>query len=117
LQRDLTDSTVLRNIGVPIAHSYIAFKSLLRGLGKLELNKAALDNDLEDNWAVVAEAIQTILRKEGYPNPYETLKDLTRKNEKITAKSIADFIDGLKIKPEVKSKLKKITPFNYTGIV
>jgi adenylosuccinate lyase len=117
LQRDLTDSTVLRNIGVPIAHSYIAFKSLLRGLGKLELNKTALDNDLEDNWAVVAEAIQTILRKEGYPNPYETLKDLTRKNEKITAKSIADFIDGLKIKPEVKSKLKKITPFNYTGIV
>ena len=117
LQRDLTDSTVLRNIGVPLAHSYIAFKSLLRGLGKLELNRSALDADLEDNWAVVAEAIQTILRKEGYPNPYETLKELTRKNEKITAKSISDFIDSLNIKTDIKNKLKKITPFNYTGIV
>jgi adenylosuccinate lyase len=117
LQRDLTDSTVLRNIGVPLAHSYIAFKSLLRGLGKLELNRSAIDADLEDNWAVVAEAIQTILRKEGYPNPYETLKELTRKNEKITAKSISDFIDSLNIKTDVKNKLKKITPFNYTGIV
>lgn len=117
LQRDLTDSTVLRNIGVPLAHSYIAFRSLLKGLSKLELNKAAIDNDLEDNWAVVAEAIQTILRKEGYPNPYETLKELTRKNEKITAKSISDFIDSLNVKPDIKNKLKKITPFNYTGII
>jgi adenylosuccinate lyase len=117
LQRDLTDSTVLRNIGVPLAHSYIAFRSLQRGLSKLELNKAAIDADLEDNWAVVAEAIQTILRKEGYPNPYETLKELTRKNEKITAKSIADFIDTLNVKADIKAKLKEITPFNYTGII
>ena len=117
LQRDLTDSTVLRNIGVPLAHSYIAFRSLLKGLSKLELNKAAIDNDLEENWAVVAEAIQTILRKEGYPNPYEALKDLTRKNDKITAKSISEFIEGLNVKADVKNKLKGITPFNYTGIV
>jgi adenylosuccinate lyase len=116
LQRDLTDSTVLRNIGVPLAHSYIAFKSLLKGLSKLELNKQAIDQDLEDNWAVVAEAIQTVLRKEGYPNPYEALKTLTRKNEKITQQSIAEFVDGLKIKADLKKKLKEITPFNYTGI-
>ena len=116
LQRDLTDSTVLRNIGVPLAHTYIALKSLSKGLAKLELNKTVIDQELEDNWAVVAEAIQTVLRKEGYPNPYEALKALTRKNEKITQQSIAEFIDGLKIKAEVKSKLKKITPFNYTGI-
>lgn len=116
LQRDLTDSTVLRNIGVPIAHTYVAFQSLLKGLSKLELNKSAIDADLNNNWAVVGEAIQTILRKEGYPDPYETLKALTRKNEKITKESIAEFVDGLKIKPEVKKKLKAITPFNYTGI-
>lgn len=116
LQRDLTDSIVLRNIGVPMAHTFIAFKSLLRGLSKLELNKAAIEQDLDDNWAVVAEAIQTILRKEGYPNPYEALKGLTRKNEKITQESISLFIDGLKVKEAVKKKLKEITPFNYTGI-
>jgi adenylosuccinate lyase len=116
LQRDLTDSTVLRNVGVPLAHTYVAFKSLLKGLSKLELNRAAIDRDLDDNWAVVAEAIQTILRKEGYPNPYEALKALTRKNEKITKESIGIFIDGLTVKPAVKEKLKTITPFNYTGI-
>lgn len=115
LQRDLTDSTVLRNIGVPLAHTYLAFKSLEKGIGKLELNKKSIDQDLEDNWAVVAEAIQTILRKEGYPNPYEALKELTRKNEKITQQTISAFIDGLKISQELKSKLKAITPFNYSG--
>jgi adenylosuccinate lyase len=116
LQRDLTDSTVLRNVGVPLAHTYVSIKSLSRGLKKLELNKTAIDADLEDNWAVVAEAIQTVLRKEGYPNPYEALKTLTRKNEKITQQRIAEFVDGLKIKDHVKQKLKEITPFNYTGI-
>jgi adenylosuccinate lyase len=116
LQRDLTDSTVLRNIGVPMAHTMVALNSLIKGLSKLELNQAAIDADLDDNWAVVAEAIQTILRKEGYPNPYETLKTLTRKNEKVTRETIAAFIDGLKLKPELKNKLKAITPFNYTGL-
>jgi adenylosuccinate lyase len=116
LQRDLTDSTVLRNVGVPMAHTYIALQSLLKGLSKIELNRKAIDNDLENNWAVVAEAIQTILRKENYPNPYEALKALTRKNEKITQESISEFIDGLNIKPELKTKLKEITPFTYTGI-
>lgn len=116
LQRDLTDSTVLRNIGVPMAHTYIAFQSLLKGINKLELNQAAINRDLDDNWAVVAEAIQTILRKEGYANPYEALKALTRKNEKITQESIAEFIEGLQVKPAVKAKLREITPFNYTGI-
>lgn len=116
LQRDLTDSTVLRNVGVPIAHTYVALKSLLKGISKLELNKAAIDQDLSDNWAVVAEAIQTVLRKEAYPNPYEALKELTRKNEKITKESIASFIDGLNVSKELKDKLKSITPFNYTGI-
>lgn len=116
LQRDLTDSTVLRNIGVPLAHSYLAFKSLLKGLGKLELNQRAIDQDLENNWAVVAEAIQTVLRKEGYPNPYEALKKLTRKNEKITSTTITEFIDGLDVDGSVKEKLREITPFNYTGI-
>lgn len=115
LQRDLTDSTVLRNIGVPLAHSYLAFKSLLKGLTKLELNRNAIDQDLDDNWAVVAEALQTILRKEGYPNPYEALKDLTRKNEKITKDTITDFIERLQVSKEVKERLKRITPFNYTG--
>jgi adenylosuccinate lyase len=116
LQRDLTDSTVLRNIGVPLAHTYVAMQSLLKGISKLELNQAAINRDLDDNWAVVAEAIQTILRKEGYPNPYEALKALTRKNEKVTQQSIADFIDTLNIKPALKERLKAITPFTYTGI-
>ncbi len=117
LQRDLTDSTVLRNIGVPMAHTWIALKSLQKGIGKLELNKAAIDHDLEENWVVVAEAIQTVLRKEGYPNPYEALKELTRKNEKITQAAIHNFIESLDIKKELKEKLKKISPYNYVGIV
>jgi adenylosuccinate lyase len=116
LQRDLTDSTVLRNIGVPLAHAYLALASLHKGLGKLELNKAAIDNDLQENWMVVAEAIQTILRKEGYPNPYEALKELTRKNEKVTSKDFEAFIDGLAITPDLKTRLKAITPFTYTGV-
>jgi len=116
LQRDLTDSTVLRNIGVPLAHSYISFTSLTKGLSKLTLNQEAINADLDNNWAVVAEAIQTVLRKEGYPNPYEALKALTRKNEKITRETIAAFIDELTINDKVKQKLKAITPFNYTGI-
>lgn len=116
LQRDLTDSTVLRNIGVPMAHTWIAIKSLQKGISKLELNKAAIDHDLEENWVVVAEAIQTVLRREGYPNPYEALKELTRKNEKITQQAIHDFIEGLDIKKELKAHLKKISPYNYVGI-
>ncbi len=116
LQRDLTDSTVLRNIGVPLAHAVIALNSLLKGVGKLELNQQAINADLENNWAVVAEAIQTILRKEGYSNPYEALKELTRKNEKIGKKEFEDFIDGLKITSDLKIRLKAITPFTYTGI-
>jgi len=116
LQRDLTDSTVLRNIGVPIGHTMIALKSLEKGLSKLELNEAAINADLEDNWAVVAEAIQTILRREAYPNPYEALKELTRKNEKMTAESISAFIDSLEVSSEIKEELKVITPFNYTGV-
>ncbi len=116
LQRDLTDSTVLRNIGVPFAHTVIAFKSLLKGLGKLELNKAALEAHLDANWAVVSEAIQTILRREGYPNPYEKLKDLTRTNTHITEESIIDFIVSLDVSEELKNELMKITPHNYTGI-
>ncbi len=116
LQRDLTDSTVLRNIGIPLAHTYLAIHSLEKGMNKLELNKEAIDADLEDNWAVVAEAIQTILRKEGYPNPYETLRSLTRKNAKIRHEDIQWFIESLEVKPELKKKLREITPFNYTGI-
>ena len=116
LQRDLTDSTVLRNIGVPLAHTYVALQSLLKGIGKLELNPQAIHQDLDNNWAVVAEAIQTVLRKEGYPNPYEALLNLTRKNEKITQESLAVFIDSLEVKDEVKKKLKGITPFNYVGV-
>ncbi len=116
LQRDLTDSTVLRNIGVPLAHSWLALKSMERGIHKLELNADAIQADLNDNWAVVAEAIQTILRKEGYPNPYEALKELTRTNEKVTRESLAAFIQSLKVKDEVKKQLLEITPFNYTGI-
>jgi adenylosuccinate lyase len=115
LQRDLTDSTVLRNIGVPMAHTYVAVQSILKGLSKVELNLAAINRDLENNWAVVAEGIQTILRKEGYPNPYEALKSLTRKNEKITKESIAEFIDSLTVRDDLKAQLKAITPFNYVG--
>lgn len=116
LQRDLTDSTVLRNLGVPLAHTIIALKSLLKGLDKLELNKEAIDHDLEDNWAVVAEGIQTILRREGFPKPYEALKSLTRTNEKINEKKIKEFIDTLDVGEKVKYELRRITPFNYTGI-
>ena len=116
LQRDLTDSTVTRNIGMPVAHGLIALKSTMNGLGKLLLNQSALNADLEANWAVVAEGIQTILRREGYPKPYEALKDLTRKNEAITAESIAAFIDTLNVSETVKEELKAISPHNYTGI-
>jgi len=116
LQRDLTDSTVLRNLGVPVAHTVIALKSLLKGLDKLELNKEAIDHHLEENWAVVAEGIQTILRREGFPKPYEALKSLTRTNEKITEKKIKEFIDTLDVGEKVKYELRRITPFNYTGI-
>ncbi len=116
LQRDLTDSTVLRNVGVPIAHTLIAFHSTLKGLSKLLLNKEKLNADLENNWAVVAEAIQTVLRREGYPKPYEALKGLTRTNESITAKSIAEFIDTLDVSDAVKAELRLISPQNFTGI-
>ncbi|MCK5638282.1 MAG: adenylosuccinate lyase [Flavobacteriaceae bacterium] len=116
LQRDLTDSTVLRNVGVPFGHTIIAFTSTLKGLNKLLLNKNAFAQDLENNWAVAAEAIQTILRREGYPNPYEALKGLTRTNEAITQQSIANFIDTLEVSIDVKNELKAITPSNYTGI-
>ncbi|MDQ1770708.1 adenylosuccinate lyase [Labilibaculum sp. A4] len=116
LQRDLTDSTVLRNIGVPFAHTIIAFKSLLKGLDKLIISKEAFQADLDANWAVVAEAVQTILRREGYPNPYEALKALTRTNSHITKESIAEFIDTLEIDDSLKVELKAISPANYTGI-
>jgi adenylosuccinate lyase len=116
LQRDLTDSTVLRNIGVPVGHITIAINSIEKGLGKLILNEVKIIEDLENNWAVVAEAIQTILRREQYPNPYEALKDLTRGNSKIDKKSMHKFIDGLKITVDLKKELKKITPQNYTGV-
>lgn len=116
LQRDLTDSTVLRNVGVPFGHTLIAINSTLRGLNKILLNEAALHADLDDNWAVVAEAIQTVLRRENYPNPYEALKELTRTNSKINAASIAEFIEGLAVSEAVKVQLRTITPFNYTGV-
>lgn len=116
LQRDLTDSTVSRNVGVPIAHSLIAFKSIEKGIGKLLLNEAAIERDLENNWPVVAEAIQTILRSIGYPNPYETLKNLTRTNTKVNAETIATFIDTLDVDDAMKARLKTITPHNYLGI-
>jgi len=116
LQRDLTDSTVLRNIGVPIGHTLIGFESTLKGLNKLLLNESKLHDDLENNWAVIAEAIQTILRRENYPNPYETLKGLTRTNETITKNSIHAFINSLKISEEIKEELLKISPSNYLGI-
>lgn len=116
LQRDLTDSTVLRNLGVPVGHTVIALKSLLKGMDKLELNQEAIDHHLEENWAVVAEGIQTVLRREGFPKPYEALKELTRKNEKITEKRIKEFIDTLDVSEKVKYELRRISPFNYTGI-
>ena len=116
LQRDLTDSTVLRTIGVPLAHTLISIKSTLAGLDKLLLNESAFIDDLDNNWAVVAEAIQTILRREGYPKPYEALKGLTRKNEATTKNSVHQFIDTLEVNEEIKTELKKITPHNYTGI-
>jgi adenylosuccinate lyase len=116
LQRDLTDSTVLRNIGVPVAHTLIAIKSTIKGLNKLLLNADAINADLEANWAVVAEAIQTILRREGYPNPYEALKDLTRTNRQINAETIAVFVDGLQVSDVIKEEIKRITPSNYTGV-
>ena len=117
LQRDLTDSTVLRNLGVPLGHSLIALRSLLKGLDKIELNQSALHDDLEENWAVVAEGIQTILRREGYPQPYEALKTLTRGQEKISEASIKRFIDTLEIDDAIKEELSAISPFNYVGVI
>lgn len=116
LQRDLTDSTVLRNVGVPIGHTVLALASLLKGLNKLIINEAKIHTDLEDNWAVAAEAIQTVLRREGYPKPYEALKELTRTNEKITATSIAYFINTLNVNEEIKNELRQISPFTFTGV-
>ncbi|WP_066835201.1 adenylosuccinate lyase [Rufibacter ruber] len=116
LQRDLTDSTVLRNVGVPFAHTLIALRSLKKGINKLELNQQALERDLENNWAVVAEAIQTVLRREGYPSPYEALKGLTRTNEKVTASTMSQFIETLQVSEKVKEELRKISPYNYVGV-
>jgi len=116
LQRDLTDSTVLRNVGVPLAHIEIAFKSMTKGLNKLLLNQNAITSELNNHWAVVAEAIQTILRRENYPKPYETLKELTRVNDEITEQSIRRFIDSLNLSETIKNELKAITPHNYVGI-
>jgi adenylosuccinate lyase len=115
LQRDLTDSTVLRNIGVPFGHAIIAFQSILKGLSKLELNPQKLESDLEKNWMVVSEAIQTILRREGYPQPYEALKSLTRGKGPVDQKAMNDFIDNLDISASLKAELKQILPMNYTG--
>ena len=116
LQRDLTDSTVLRNVGVPVSHNIISIRSLIKGINKLELDEKVINEDLENNWAVIAEAIQTILRREGYPQPYEALKDLTRISEKITKESIRRFIQELNVGEEVRTELMQINPFNYTGI-
>ena len=116
LQRDLTDSTVLRNVGMPFAHGLIAIQSTLKGLRKLILNEAAIAQDLDNTWAVVAEAIQTVLRREGYPHPYEALKQLTRTNVGITQETISEFIDTLNVSDKVKAELKLITPSNYTGL-
>ncbi len=116
LQRDLTDSTVLRNVGVPIGHSLLALASLIKGMNKLLINEDKITLDLENNWVVAAEAIQTVLRREGYPKPYEALKELTRTNEKINGESISNFIDGLNVNDDIKTELKKITPFNFTGV-
>ena len=115
LQRDLTDSTVLRNLGVPLAHILISYKSIIKGLDKLILNEDVFNRDLENNWAVVAEAVQTILRREGYPKPYEALKDLTRTNTQITKDSMHTFINGLNVSAEVKEELLQITPQNFVG--
>lgn len=116
LQRDLTDSTVLRNIGVPLGHSIIAIQSTMKGLGKLILNQDKINEDLDNTWAVVAEAIQTVLRREGYPHPYEALKALTRTNKTMTEETIHDFIKGLDVSDSVKNELMAITPHNYTGM-
>ncbi|MDC0879743.1 adenylosuccinate lyase, partial [Flavobacteriaceae bacterium] len=116
LQRDLTDSTVLRNIGVPFGHTLISFESLLKGLKKIYVNEVKINKDIEDNWIVVSEAIQTILRREGYNNPYEIMKELTRNNEKIDKKSLHEFIDKLDVDTTIKNELKQISPYNYTGI-
>ena len=116
LQRDLTDSTVLRNVGVPMGHMVIALQSTLKGLSKLLLNQPAINKDLDNCWAICAEGIQTLLRREGYPNPYEALKSLTRTNTAITSESIANFIDSLEIADEVKEELRAITPHTYTGM-
>ena len=116
LQRDLTDSTVLRNVGVPIGHSLLALTSLMKGMNKLLINEPKIRQDLENNWVVAAEAIQTVLRREGYPKPYEALKELTRTNEKINGESISNFIDGLNVSDAIKTELKQITPYNFTGV-
>ena len=116
LQRDLTDSTVLRNVGVPIGHSLLALSSLIKGMNKLLINEDKIKLDLENNWVVAAEAIQTVLRREGYPKPYEALKELTRTNEKINGESISNFIDGLNVSDAIKTELKQITPYNFTGV-
>ena len=116
LQRDLTDSTVLRNVGVPIGHSLLALTSLMKGMNKLLINEPKIRQDLENNWVVAAEAIQTVLRREGYPKPYEALKELTRTNEKINGESISNFIDGLNVSDDIKTELKQITPYNFTGV-
>ncbi|MBK9455482.1 MAG: adenylosuccinate lyase [Bacteroidetes bacterium] len=116
LQRDLTDSTVLRNIGVPMAHTILAFKSISRGLKKLQVNEAKIHDDLDNNWAVIAEAIQTILRRENYPQPYEALKNLTRNGQAITKATMQEFIEGLDVSEDIKEQLRGITPFNYTGM-
>ena len=115
LQRDLSDSTVLRNIGVPLSHMVIALNSLLKGIGKLQLNEEAINRDLDENWVVISEGIQNILRREGHPNPYETLKELTRTGEKITKKTIKEFINNLDIDEDIKVELRELSPFNYTG--
>jgi adenylosuccinate lyase len=117
LQRDLTDSTVLRNIGVPIAHQVIALHSLLKGLGKLELNDQVIRAELEENWVVVSEGIQTILRREGYPKPYEALKELTRTNQHVTHETLSRFIETLDVSEPIREELRQISPFNYLGIV
>ena len=116
LQRDLTDSTVLRNIGVPIAHTVIGINSTIKGIKKLLVNTEKINSDLEMNWIVIAEGIQTILRREGFPKPYEALKELTRNNQEINKKTFTVFIENLEISDEIKKELKKISPFNYTGI-
>jgi adenylosuccinate lyase len=117
LQRDLTDSTVLRNLGVPFAHTLLSVNSLQRGLCKVIINRDRIHQDLEDNWVVVSEAIQTVLRREGYPQPYEALKKLTRTNAKVTQQSMIQFISSLDVSDAVKDELIAITPFNYTGVV